>query len=71
MTFPLALLLFNLGVEAGPAAVRSARLDAGRAVRLLEIRWPRPVVYLPGYVLGTLGAYWAIDRIAAMVGGTG
>jgi len=68
---PLALLLFNLGVEAGQLLFVALVLMLERAVRLLEIRWPRPVVYLPGYVLGTLGAYWAIDRIAAMVGGTG
>lgn len=68
---PLALLLFNLGVEAGQLLFVALVLMLERAFRLLEIRWPRPIAYLPGYVLGTLGAYWAIDRIAAMAGGTG
>jgi hydrogenase/urease accessory protein HupE len=68
---PLALLLFNLGVEAGQLAFVAGILLLERALRLLEIRWPRPVALAPAYLVGVLGAYWAIDRIVAMFGGTG
>lgn len=67
---PLALLLFNLGVEAGQLAFVAVILLLERAFRLLEIRWPRPVALAPAYLVGSLGAYWAIDRIVAMFGGT-
>ena len=68
---PLALLLFNLGVEAGQLVFVAGILLLERALRLLEIAWPRPVQALPAYVVGSLGAYWAIDRVVAMFGGTG
>jgi hydrogenase/urease accessory protein HupE len=68
---PLALLLFNLGVEAGQLLFVAVILLLERAFVQLEIRWPRPVQYLPVYLVGTLGAYWTIDRIAAMLGGNG
>ena len=68
---PLALLLFNLGVEAGQLAFVAVILLLLQAFRLLEISWPRPIRALPSYVVGSLGAYWAIDRIVAMFGGTG
>lgn len=68
---PMALLLFNLGVEAGQLLFVALVLLLARAFRLLEIRWPQPLPYLPVYAVGTLGAYWTFDRIAAMLGGTG
>ena len=68
---PLALLLFNLGVEAGQLAFVAVILLLVQAFALLEISWPRPIRALPSYVVGSLGAYWAIDRIVAMFGGTG
>lgn len=68
---PLALLLFNLGVEAGQLVFVAGILLLERAFRLLEIAWPRPVQALPAYLVGSLGAYWAIDRVVAMLGGSG
>lgn len=68
---PLALLLFNLGVEAGQLLFVALILLLERAFRLLEIDWPRPVRFLPVYLVGTFGAYWTIDRVLAMVRGAG
>ena len=65
---PVALLLFNLGVEAGQLAFVFLILGFERLSRLLEIRWPRVARALPGYVVGSLGAYWAIERALALVG---
>jgi hydrogenase/urease accessory protein HupE len=68
---PLALLLFNVGVEAGQLVFVTLILLLVRSFNLLQIRWPRPVRMMPAYVVGSLGAFWTVDRIVAMVGGTG
>ncbi len=64
----VALLVFNLGVEAGQLAFVVLMLALVRAFRLLEIRWPAVLLALPGYVVGSLGAYWTIQRLAVLWG---
>jgi hypothetical protein len=66
---PLALLLFNVGVEAGQLLFVLLILALERSFRLLEIRWPRVVQVLPGYAVGTLGAFWTIQRTVILLGG--
>jgi hydrogenase/urease accessory protein HupE len=65
---PLALLLFNLGVELGQMLFVLLVIALESAFRTLEIRWPRVVKYIPGYSVGTCGAFWTIQRIAILVG---
>jgi hydrogenase/urease accessory protein HupE len=67
---PLALLLFNVGVEVGQISFVVLVLLLERAFRTLEIRWPRWVKALPGYAVGSLGAYWTIQRTAMLFGGS-
>ncbi len=66
---PLALLTFNLGVEAGQLAFVALVLLMGRAFEVLEIQWWEPARLLPAYVVGTLGAFWTIQRLVLMVEG--
>ena len=66
---PLALLLFNIGVELGQIAFVVLVVLLERAFRVLAIRWPRWVEALPGYAVGSLGAYWTIQRVAVLLGG--
>jgi hypothetical protein len=66
---PLALLLFNVGVELGQLAFVLVILLLERAFRQLEIHWPILVQRLPGYAVGTLGAFWTIQRVAILVRG--
>ena len=66
---PLALLLFNVGVELGQLAFVATVLLLERAFRLLEIHWPRLIERLPGYLVGTLGAYWTIQRVVVLLRG--
>lgn len=66
---PFALLMFNLGVEAGQLAFVGLILLLIAALKSIEIRLPRSLELLPAYVVGILGAYWTIDRIAVMIGG--
>jgi len=65
---PLALLLFNVGVELGQLAFVLLVVALERSFRVLEVRWPQFVAHLPGYVVGTLGAYWTIQRTLILVG---
>ena len=66
---PLALLLFNVGVEIGQVGFVVLIILLERAFRTLEIRWPRVIEALPGYAVGSLGAYWAIQRTVMLLGG--
>ena len=65
---PLALLFFNVGVELGQIAFVCLVLGLVRSFRTLEIRWPRWAQMVPGYVVGTLGAFWFIQRTAILMG---
>ena len=65
---PLALLLFNVGVELGQIAFVLLVMLLERAFRVLEVHWPQFVARLPGYAVGTLGAYWTIQRTLVLFG---
>jgi hydrogenase/urease accessory protein HupE len=65
---PLALLSFNVGVEIGQVSFVLLILLLERSFRQLEIRWPRWVQALPGYTVGSLGAFWTIQRVAMLLG---
>jgi hydrogenase/urease accessory protein HupE len=65
---PLALLSFNFGVEIGQLAFVFLILLLERSFRQLEIRWPRWAEMLPGYTVGSLGAFWTIQRAAVLIG---
>ena len=64
---PLALLMFNIGVEIGQLAFVFLILLVYRAMRVLEFRWPHWVNFAPGYAIGSLGAYWTIQRTVMML----
>ncbi len=66
---PLALLMFNIGVEIGQLAFVALILLLHRAFQLLEMRWPRWVEMLPAYAVGSLGAFWTLQRLVLMVEG--
>jgi hydrogenase/urease accessory protein HupE len=65
---PLALLLFNVGVEIGQLGFVCLVLLLERSFRQLEIHWPIWVAHTPGYLVGSLGAFWTIQRVAMMMG---
>ena len=64
---PLALLSFNVGVELGQLGFVALMLAMSGSFRVLQVRWPRWVQVLPGYTVGTLGAFWTIQRIALLI----
>jgi hydrogenase/urease accessory protein HupE len=64
---PLALLSFNVGVELGQLAFVALVLALEQSFRALQVNWPRWVQALPGYVVGSLGAFWTIQRVAPLI----
>ncbi len=66
---PLALLFFNVGVELGQLVFVFTALALVRSFKVLEVRWPRWAEALPGYTVGSLGAYWTIQRTVILFGG--
>lgn len=67
---PIALLLFNVGVEAGQVAFVVIVILLERSFAQLEMPWPRWARMLPGYVVGTLGAFWTLQRTVLLLGGS-
>jgi hypothetical protein len=66
---PLALLMFNIGVEIGQLAFVVLVLLLIRAFKVLQVHWPRALELAPAYVVGSLGAFWTIQRVVLMVEG--
>lgn len=58
---PLALLFFNLGVEAGQLLFIAVVVLAWSLLR--RITWPEWAWRVPVYGIGTMAAYWTIERI--------
>jgi hydrogenase/urease accessory protein HupE len=66
---PLALLFFNVGVELGQLVFVLTALAMVRSFKALEVRWPHWAEALPGYTVGSLGAYWTLQRTVILLGG--
>ncbi|MEX3071272.1 HupE/UreJ family protein [Vibrio alginolyticus] len=66
---PLALLSFNIGVELGQIGFVCLALAMLWAFKTLRVSWPNWVTWLPGYLVGSLGAYWTIQRTIMLGGG--
>jgi hydrogenase/urease accessory protein HupE len=68
---PLALFLFNVGVEVGQIAfvlVVLGLLAAGRLpARRIAVRPPSWAPLVPAYAIGCVAAAWLIERVAAML----
>lgn len=61
---PVALLLFNVGVEVGQLLFVAAVLLALAGLRRLELRWPSWSWALPTYAIGIVAAFWTVKRVA-------
>lgn len=59
---PMALLTFNLGVEAGQVVIVLATMAVLALVARLSARALRPVVLVTTYAIGTIASYWFIER---------
>jgi hydrogenase/urease accessory protein HupE len=61
---PLALLMFNVGVEVGQLLFIGAILVLLLALRGLRRDWPAWMQQVPAYGIGGIAAFWLIERIA-------
>ena len=64
---PLALLLFNLGVEAGQLIFIAALLALRFAIERAVPRMPMALARLPTYAIGAAAAFWLVQRMAAIL----
>lgn len=63
-SIPLALLFFNLGVELGQLAFVAGVLALAAAARRLALPQPAWGWRVPAYGIGSLAAWWTIERVA-------
>ena len=60
---PIALLFFNLGVEAGQLMFIAAALSAIALLRRIRLPLPQWTELAPAYAIGSLAMFWVIQRI--------
>jgi len=61
---PLALLMFNVGVELGQIAFVAVVLAFVFALRKVCIHWPAWSRQLPAYGIGAMAAFWFVERVS-------
>lgn len=66
---PFALLMFNVGVEIGQLGFVLGILLIIRSFRLLQFGQGIVLQRMPGYLVGTLGAFWTIQRVVMLLKG--
>lgn len=59
---PLALLSFNLGIEAGQLAFVAVAMTGALVYRRTALARQAWLAWLPVYLIGVLSAYWCIER---------
>ncbi len=59
---PLALLFFNVGVEVGQLMFVAGVLCVTWMIKKMKFRWPVWVAQVPAYAIGSLAAFWFIQR---------
>jgi hydrogenase/urease accessory protein HupE len=63
---PLSLLSFNVGIELGQLVFIAAVLLARAALRPRAERGPTWLQAVPAYAIGSLAAFWCLERAAAL-----
>jgi hypothetical protein len=71
-TIPVALKFFNLGVEAGQPLVIAGVFGSIALTRLITRRFqvspPAWAWGIPPYAIGSIAAFWVIQRVASFFG---
>lgn len=60
---PIALLTFNLGVEAGQLGIVTVTLTLVVLIRRISPKWLAPAVKAASYGAGSVASFWLIGRI--------
>ena len=61
---PLALLMFNVGVEIGQLLFIAAMLALMFVLKRIFREWPDWIRNVPAYGIGGISAFWLIERVA-------
>ena len=64
---PLALLMFNVGVETGQILFVCAVLAVIAVVKRIPVSWPAEGWRLMPYAIGCTAAFWTVQRISSFV----
>ena len=59
---PLALLFFNVGVEVGQLLFVAGVLVVTWMIHKAKVKWPAWAEQMPAYAIGSLAAFWFIQR---------
>ena len=65
----MALLLFNVGVEIGQLMVVGVLLALLYGLRVRPVSLPATVLQAPIVVMGTVSAYWFLERLLSIIAG--
>ena len=63
----MALLLFNVGVEIGQLMIVGLLLALLSGLRVRRVPLPAAAAQVPIYVMGTVSAYWFIERVLSIM----
>jgi len=64
---PLALLMFNVGVETGQILFVAVVLLLMSLLRRLPLDWPRGAWRLAPYSIGSIAAFWTVQRVGSFL----
>jgi hydrogenase/urease accessory protein HupE len=64
---PLALLMFNVGVELGQLLFVVVMLMLIRALHKIQYKWPQWAHQLPAYSIGGMAAFWFVQRVSGFI----
>ena len=64
---PLALLMFNVGVETGQIIFLVAVLVFLSLLKQMHIYWPKGAWRVAPYAIGALAGFWTIERIVSFL----
>ena len=64
---PLALFMFNVGVEVGQVMFLAVVLIIKVLISRLKINWPQDIWKLLPYAIGSLAAFWVIQRTLSFI----
>ncbi len=62
---PVALLFFNIGVEAGQLLFIAAVMGVMAAFRQVHMQMPQWAPYIPPYTIGSVAMFWVFQRLSA------
>lgn len=64
---PLALLMFNVGVETGQILFVCAVLAVVAIIKRIPVTWPSEGWRLVPYAIGCTAAFWTVERVASFI----